>query len=362
MSKLLKILLHYPNLLNDLLQFGSGSPLEQLDRLWDLLKSSNLDVYISQRGLAIIEGDVEAIGGGPQVAQQVSERLRRVFRICPSTDLQQARNFARQYAGSNYEEALELHSAYSIGIDYILSSVPYAFYSFRLEEILLSHTLSLALDRRQAVAPLLPGLIKGELADLWFLINARGAANLPPPRLSQQRRDQTLPQLLPPPLGATTMTALSSGASLNSLQRSRPTYLGKWFQSGDFGYGWQSLHALDVCPYSEPAFRSRRVSRGKVLPLGLVNQPDINSVALIISVGNPTRDFHVTVELVPAQREVLLPNNLKCKILDATGTCVAVEEADNSPAIVMQIEGEKAEPFSILIQHQGCEHRENFVL
>ncbi|MBE9137643.1 hypothetical protein IQ254_10520 [Nodosilinea sp. LEGE 07088] len=133
----MNILAHYTTLLNILFQYGTQPPMELMDRLWEELKASDLKVYISKRGLEIIEHEI-SVAKGKRLSQEVMTKLMRGFKVCPRPNDQKIKEFLPVYGGKNYEEALEIGSAHLNFIDYILSDIPYSFHSFGLEEIKLN--------------------------------------------------------------------------------------------------------------------------------------------------------------------------------------------------------------------------------
>lgn len=316
----MKTLVHYQNILNSLFRFGTRQPLEHMDRLWENLRTSGLDVYISSRGLDTIWREVSS-HSGIDVANQVRARIENALRICPPANLQQVREFAHRYGGNSYEEALEIYSAFSISAKCILSSSPQAFRSFNLTEIHLNQNSDLSFLRNYRVPNSLPDLLVGDLSNIWFLANYVGSNSNP--------------------------------ASVN---------LKQWFQGNRFEHSWYPVEELNVKSFVTPAYRSRNVRRGKLIPLGSSNQQGLDSVALIVAVSNPLKEFNVTIELVPAKVGTLLPDFLKLQVLDANGTCVEQEVSNRDSAIVMEIEGEESEPFSVQISHNSFVYQERFSL
>jgi len=316
----MKILVHYRNILNSFFQFGTRQPLEHMDRLWENLKTSGLDIYISHRGLETIVREVSS-QSGIDVANQVKKRLESALQICLYADLEKARNFAHQHGGNSYEEALEIYSAFSISAEYILSSSPQAFSSFQLEETSLDHNSDLSFLRNYRAPNSLPVLLIGDLSSIWFLEN-----------------------------------------SLDLNRNLTPVNLKQWFQNNRFEHSWYLVEELNVRSCVEPAYRSRHVRRGKLISLGKSNQKGFESVALIVSVNNPSKEFNITIEIVPGTPGALLPDFLQVQILDASGICVEQDIANQKPAILMEIEGEESEPFSIRISHNSFVHQERFSL
>jgi hypothetical protein len=316
----MKTLVHYQNILNGLFRFGTKQPLEHLDRLWDNLETSGLDIYISSRGLNTICREVYQ-QGGVEVANLARARIMSIFQICPPVSLEQVRDFAHLHGGNSYEEALEIYSASSISAEFILSNSPQAFSSFNLTEIALTPNVDLSFVHSYRGSRFLPILLVGDLADIWFLANSIGLKR-----------------------------------NLESVN------LKQWFQGNTFDHSWYPVEELNVNSLAQPAYRSRNVRRGKLITLGLPDQREVESVALIVAVSNPLKEFNVTIELVSSRAGGSLPNCLKLQILDSNGLCVEQDIVNHQDGIVMEIEGEESERFSIQISHNGFMYQENFVI
>jgi hypothetical protein len=316
----MKALVHYQNILNSLFRFGNRQSLEHMDRLWENLQTSGLDTYISRRGLDTIWREVSS-QSGVDVANRVKASIEGALGICPLANLQQVRDFAHRHGGNSYEEALEIYSASSISAECIISSSPQSFSPFHLTEISLSQNPDLSFLQDYRVPNSLPILLVGDLSSIWFLVN-----------------------------------------SLELKRNSTPVNLKQWFQGDRFEHGWYSIEELNIESCVKPASRSRNVRRGKLITLGRSNQKRLESVALIVAVSNPLKEFNVTIELVSGKSGAILPNFLRLEILDADGMCVEQDTANHKSAIVMEIEGEESEPFSVQIRYNGFVHQERFSL
>lgn len=316
----MKVLVHYLAFLHDLVQYGTRPPLEHVDRLWHQLRTSHLEVYISERGLKVIRNELSST-----IAHIVIKRIEDVFQVCPHPSQPQLEEAQRSFVGRSYEELVEICSAKLMQIDYILSDVEDAFRSFGLREIELNYDIADTLRRENSSLKSFPALMRGSFSSLWFLDNyLRETSNY-----------------------------------------SGKITLSQWFKENRFPRNWYPLEAFNVKSYVEPV-RGRNVRRGKLIHLGSPHQQRLNksnSVILVIAVANPQREFNITIELLPSQNNSVLPRHLLFQVLDATNTCVAQEKTDYStPAIKMEIEGEAGERVSILIQHQGFIHREDLVI
>lgn len=314
----MKVLVHYLTFLHDLVQYGTRPPLEHVDRLWHQLRTSHLQVYISERGLNVIRNVLSS-----NIAHIVIGRIEDVFEVCPHPSPLQLEEAQRSFVGGDYEELVEICSARLMQIDYILSDIPCAFHSFGLREIQLDRDIVTVLRGENSSLKSFPALMKGNFSSLWFLEN-----------YLRETPDY-----------------------------SSKTTLSQWFRENRSARNWHPLEAFNVKSYVETTARSRKFRRGKLIHLGPPHLNNANSVILVIAVANPQREFNVTMEILPSQSNSVLPRNLLCQILDVTDTCVAQEETGyNTPAISMEIEGEAGERVSILIQHQGFIHREDLVI
>lgn len=316
----MKTLVHYQNILNSVFSFGTRQPLEHMDRLWENLRTSGLEVYISSRGLDTVWREVSS-HSGIDFANRVRANIEGVLRICPPVSLQQVRDFAHRYGGNSYEEAIEIYSAFSISAQYIFSNSPQAFRSFNLTEIPLSQNPDLSFLRNYRVPNSLPVLLVGDLSNIWFLASYVGSNSNP--------------------------------SSVN---------LKQWFRGNRFEHSWYPVEELNIEPCVKPAYRFKNVRRGKLISLRSSDQPGLDSVALIVAVSNPLREFNVTIELIPTNVGDILPDFLKLEVFDADGKCVEQEISNRDSAIFMKIEGEESEPFSIQISYKNFVHQENFLL
>ncbi|MBE9137644.1 DUF1822 family protein [Nodosilinea sp. LEGE 07088] len=206
-------------------------------------------------------------------------------------------------------------------------------------------------ERHNTLSPF-PILLRGDFSDIWLLINAMQGAGKSDSGQEPMSPDKTTRALKE-------NVANQQKRALTNLDL---VGLSQWFYSSSSEEDWHSPQSIGVQSHVEAVSRSRVFSRAKLIRLTVLGQQDPITVGLIISVGNPSRDFNVTVELVPVNDSLVLPNSLRFQILDAMGACVEEEVAYNTPNIAMQIEGEETETFNILLQYYGFEHRESFVL
>jgi hypothetical protein len=316
----MRIFVHYLSVLNLLLRFSPSQPEEYLDRFWDALRLSDIEIYISERGWATIEREIES-HGGRSAANQTLVELGKVLRVCPFVDLKDARFFAHSYGSNSYEEALEVYSAFLVSADIILSDLPNAFLSFGLTRFVLDSKTELDYLRSARASTSLPLFLLGNFSDVWFLVNAR---------------------------------TVGSGTTKPNLSR--------WFRDNRFEPGWQPIEELLVS-YYQPTHRRKVIRRGKLISLSNSKYAGADNVALIISVTNPLHQSNITVEIVSTDVNKLLPDALSVGILDASGDCVEQESAMNKTAIKMEIEGEEFEVFSVVICcYKEVFHRENFVI
>lgn len=316
----MRIFAHYLSILNLLLRFSHSQPHEYLDRLWDALKSSEIEMYISQRGLDTIKREVESYRG-TYVAGQVVGNLKRVFYVCPFVDLEEVRSFAHSHDSNSYEEALEVYSASLVSADIILSDFPNAFLSFRLDRFILDSKIDIESLKLAKLSTSLPLLLLGSFSDVWFLVNSN---------------------------------TVTTGLVTPNLSR--------WFRDNRFEPGWQPVEEL-LISYYKPAHRRKIVRRGKLVPLADSEYGHAENVALIISVANPSHQSNITVEVVSTNSQKRLPSSLKIQILDDSENFVEQENAMNKPAILMELEGEQAETFSVVIFYDGIViHQEKFVI
>lgn len=316
----MRIFVHYLSILNLLLRFSPSQPHEYLDRFWEALRFSDVEIYVSQRGLDTIKREIESYRG-VYVASQVLGDLRRVLRVCPYVALEEARKFAHSHGSNSYEEALEVYSAFLVSADIILSDFPNAFLSFGLSRSVLDSKIDLESLRSVKASTSLPLFLLGNFSDVWFIVNSK---------------------------------TVRSGTITPNLSR--------WFRDNRFEPDWQPIEELLVS-YYRPVHRRKVVRRGKLIPL--LNSESVNAefVALIVSVTNPSHQSNVTVEVVSADMSTCLPDSLSVQILDASGECIEQESAINKPAVIMEIEGEESEAFSVAISYNKTViHRENFVI
>lgn len=315
----MKTLVHYKTIVNSLFQFGIQQPKEHQDRIWDILETSGLEIYISSRGLDTIYQDVKRQSGF-EAANYAKTKFQSSFHVCPPVSFEDARAFGNLHGGNSYEELLEIYSASLISAEFILSNTPQVFSSFNLTEMPLTSGIDLSFIHNHRRANGLPILLVGDFPSIWFLINAIKTKNSP--------------------------------ASVN---------LRHWFQLKTSDPNWHPIGELNIKSF-QPVYRSRQVQRVKLISLKASEQREPESVALIVAVENPLKEFNVTIELVSAKPGGLLPNCLKLQVLNADGVCLEEDTVNHQNAIVMKIEGEESELFSVQINYNRFVHQENFII
>ncbi|MBW4683075.1 MAG: DUF1822 family protein [Microcoleus vaginatus WJT46-NPBG5] len=139
---------------------------------------------------------------------------------------------------------------------------------------------------------------------------------------------------------------------LNQLQQptsiKQPIQLSQWFQN-IIEAGWERLETLLTSPQPQLAFNFRRlqkasVERGKLLKLEQAGEQVVLFVRL-----TPSNDseIEVSVEVIPAESQIELPQNLQLIILDEIDKPVMQAEAGSSESLEFQFSCEPGERFSV---------------
>lgn len=316
----MRIFVHYRIILNILLEFGPRQPARQMNRIWKFfLESDSLELFVSDRGMRRICQELDIYVHSLQSAE-IKYELERIFRICPPEDLQEVRNFTHMCGGNSYEEGIEIHSAFRISADAILTVFPQDFKTFSLVEIPLNEHVDIDSIKSARVSSRLPPLLIGNLSDLQHIQRAK----------------------------------LSGTPSF-------PSNLARWFRENRFEKGWQPVEELAI-PYRQTAYRKKNVRRGKLLSIAPGDSSEAWEVALVVTVSNPLHESNVVVEILPAGHSRKLPSLLSLQVLDSNQKCVEQEVAAGKQSVALAIDGEEAEVFSLLICYQNFVHQEKFII
>jgi hypothetical protein len=331
----MKILIHYPIILNLFNKYGSQLPPDELNyRLWEELKNNDNDlkIYISPRGFDIVERDIaDSSKKAFKKLHKIWEKIETVPESYRQPYLGQEQK--REDHRGSWEEEQEVRSAKLANIPYILSKYTDRFHSFGLKEIDLDKEKDIDKTIDKIICSEksnLPTLLKGDFQDIFFIGNALKRRNGNVRKFEQSRR----------------IVNLSS-----------------WFEGNRLTENWDSLERFSIGSYSESRSRFRRVTKVKVLNLEIPGKQNKNSIFLIISVANPLREFSITMEVLPKNKSSVLPYPMSCKIIDSLGECVKYEKTSyNTPNIAMEIEGQKGEYFSVVFEYMGVTYKENFII
>lgn len=128
----------------------------------------------------------------------------------------------------------------------------------------------------------------------------------------------------------------------------QPTQLRQWFQN-IIGAGWETIETLLPLPEPQLAFNFRRpqkasVERGKLLKL---EQAGERIVLLVRLTPSNDSEIDVSVEVLPAESQIELPQNLQLIILDENDKPVMQAEAGSSESLEFQFSCEPGERFSV---------------
>ncbi|MBD1936838.1 DUF1822 family protein [Microcoleus sp. FACHB-68] len=139
---------------------------------------------------------------------------------------------------------------------------------------------------------------------------------------------------------------------LNQLQQpasiKQPTQLNQWFQN-IIEADWETLETLLASPEPQLEFNFRRrqkesVERGKLLKL---EQAGERIVLFVRLTHTDDSEIDVSVEVLPAESQIELPQNLQLIILDETEKPVMQAEAGSSESLEFQFSCEPGERFSV---------------
>ncbi|MBE7379843.1 MAG: DUF1822 family protein [Leptolyngbya sp. SIO1E4] len=327
----MRVLVHFRVLRDTLLNFfETPQPCEQLDRVAEVLKGRNPEVYVSAWGLQSIQRDLAYYCSRPDVPYKVAEMLGQFLQIAPLSEQKKVENLVHLQGTVLSPETFEFHQACEISADAILTGNPRSFSQFNLSVSYLSHQTDLSAIKQVSIISTLPILLVGEFSDLWFLVDSA----------------QKITGLVCPP---------------QTLHSSQPV-LTQWLRDDWSQLGWYLPKEVPDLFRSRTPCRKKITSRVKLIPIRSGSLKSEETVALSVAIEKRHLTYQVSIELTASIMGYVLPYPLSLKVMDENGKCAIEQSTLNKTRIQFEIEVKKSEKFSVVIGNRSFKHKEDFIV